>query len=587
MVFVNIRVLLVISVTRITDARYGECGYFVQKNTTSTVTRFLYVTGLERSGVRAFTNILQKHCPQGLCVPAQATLRALTTDFSAFLVGQDNDGDITEARRVETIDAFRGDATKFRGKLIVMNDVVGKPAIYGKSDDTLQQPNLHVLAALAEIAGVDLRIALLDRDSDSIVNSLKQFQGKNATVLADNAAVLASHLNMIDSAFVTRFPFLDVVAESALLSDRLGSLHPGLSTTPRSMGEVTRQDVDHVPNLAPRDSSPFELHVQTMIDVLLRSTLGEPVDSDQSLVQKTIFSDENRFVFVAGLEGTGHHAIGSLFRNCNEHNQLCDNDREASMLLYNGNGKPHGVFVFLLDTQEHDIESRRVQFVNQLKEKNTQPGRHLVILNTMGGNGELSYPNYGGANKPLDHVNIRELAYLAEQAGVDLRIIVLCRPAKEILTSTTEHRNFGTRNRESAILADNAAVLAAELQLIDQRFYLSIPFEQIGNVTWWSGPPRRFSVSPATNLNTRFATPGGMPAASRAAWLHPDLPGEVLEASVHDLELPSEFPSPLLQNDPSLQINATSFIFERDISEAHLAASSDYLYRTAGCGCGA
>lgn len=44
--------------------------------------------------------------------------------------------------------------------------------------------------------------------------------------------------------------------------------------------------------------------------------------------------------------------------------------------------------------------------------------------------------NYGGPDKALHTPDVRVLADLAEQAGLDLRILVLMRRADEILRST-------------------------------------------------------------------------------------------------------------------------------------------------------
>ena len=44
--------------------------------------------------------------------------------------------------------------------------------------------------------------------------------------------------------------------------------------------------------------------------------------------------------------------------------------------------------------------------------------------------------NYGGPDKVLHTPDVRVLAELAEQAGLDLRILVLVRRADEILRST-------------------------------------------------------------------------------------------------------------------------------------------------------
>ena len=65
----------------------------------------------------------------------------------------------------------------------------------------------------------------------------------------------------------------------------------------------------------------------------------------------------------------------------------------------------------------------------------------------------LSYPNMGGASKELQHPSLVTLAKLAEKAGLDLRILVLTRDARDLLASTTEHRGFGEVNKQVEQLA--------------------------------------------------------------------------------------------------------------------------------------
>jgi hypothetical protein len=93
----------------------------------------------------------------------------------------------------------------------------------------------------------------------------------------------------------------------------------------------------------------------------------------------------------------------------------------------------------------------------------------------------LSYPNYNGLHKALDHPDISTLAAAAEWAGLDLRVILLQRDAKDILTSTAR-RNIGGRE-EPKILLDNAAALFAQMSLIDPNFYHCINYKELGSLS--------------------------------------------------------------------------------------------------------
>ena len=93
----------------------------------------------------------------------------------------------------------------------------------------------------------------------------------------------------------------------------------------------------------------------------------------------------------------------------------------------------------------------------------------------------LSYPNYNGINKALDHPDISVLAALAELAGVDFRVLVLQREASEVLASTARRGIGGLE--EPKILLDNAAALHAQLQLLDHRFFQCLHYQDMGNLT--------------------------------------------------------------------------------------------------------
>lgn len=59
------------------------------------------------------------------------------------------------------------------------------------------------------------------------------------------------------------------------------------------------------------------------------------------------------------------------------------------------------------------------------------------------GTGMMSYPNFNGGEKAIQYVDFRLVAEEAERAGVDMRFVYLARSAAEILTSDSEHHNYG------------------------------------------------------------------------------------------------------------------------------------------------
>ena len=125
------------------------------------------------------------------------------------------------------------------------------------------------------------------------------------------------------------------------------------------------------------------------------------------------------FLFVAGLEGTGHHALGKLLGACAP--ELCIEDRELSTLLWTGGSDPVTIFFrndgvgrarVGNDTQEA-LDSRRDRFVARLRVVKAARAGKLVVLNTVvldtahGQRGEMSYPNFGG-RQPGVHMMPRQ-----------------------------------------------------------------------------------------------------------------------------------------------------------------------------------
>jgi hypothetical protein len=105
---------------------------------------------------------------------------------------------------------------------------------------------------------------------------------------------------------------------------------------------------------------------------------------------------------------------------------------------------------------------------------------YIVGLDYVHHSAMMSYPNYNGLNKALDHPDIHLLAALAELAGVDFRVIVLQRNAREVLASTAR-RGFGG-HEEPRILATNAAVLAAQLQSLHRSFYQCAQYSELAHL---------------------------------------------------------------------------------------------------------
>lgn len=204
------------------------------------------------------------------------------------------------------------------------------------------------------------------------------------------------------------------------------------------------------------------------------------MSNETTLLQKKTFSDKIRLVFIAGLEGTGHHGLNSMFQICVK-KRLCKPEVEITQKIMSFKrleNQLHGLFGAVdVETSLHiadEIQKRMNELSNS-----TETQLYFLGLGFVKFSGMLSYPNYNGAYKTLDHPDAFTLAQLAEAAGIDFRVVVLQRNAMEILASDMDHREHGGR-LEPKILINNAADLYSQLKLLDKRFFHCLNYRDIG-----------------------------------------------------------------------------------------------------------
>ena len=71
----------------------------------------------------------------------------------------------------------------------------------------------------------------------------------------------------------------------------------------------------------------------------------EPCTTCPHYVKKTVDAPA-RFLFIAGLEGSGHHSLSNMFAMCVRRRVLCRHDRELGQLLHGNRSHPTGIFVY-------------------------------------------------------------------------------------------------------------------------------------------------------------------------------------------------------------------------------------------------
>lgn len=210
----------------------------------------------------------------------------------------------------------------------------------------------------------------------------------------------------------------------------------------------------------------------------------QDVTSKEYHLRKTVFNDHVRLLVVAGLEGTGHHAVSAMFNICSRKKPpSCEVEKavtQKTMQYFRGQKLVHGLFG-AADTAKSLRIAASVK--SSLEEIANRTGDRLFFLGLGGkkGSGMYSYPNFNGKFKSLDHPDIYQLGLLAEQAGVDYRVLVLQRNGMDVLKSV-DRRDFGKADEEPKILVDNAAVLHGQLALLDPRFYYCLHYERLNEL---------------------------------------------------------------------------------------------------------
>lgn len=168
-------------------------------------------------------------------------------------------------------------------------------------------------------------------------------------------------------------------------------------------------------------------------------------DDTPGVVRKTVFSEKRRMIFVVGLEGSGHHYLnGALNELCKSRSVKCPEVCSIADLWYGELGKFSTSSEYKTGLERLSSEMDALA----LDESDVGDSTAVSVVTFYQGCshktfGEMSFPNFGGDDKPLQYVDLKILAEEAERVGIDLRLIYVGRSSKEILISTTEKRSFG------------------------------------------------------------------------------------------------------------------------------------------------
>ena len=234
-----------------------------------------------------------------------------------------------------------------------------------------------------------------------------------------------------------------------------------------------------------------------------------PAPGSAPFIRKTATSSTFRVVFIMGLEGTGHHAWSNIYNTCIRTGVgPCASNETLTTLLYKGGPLPEGIFAYGASPSDSPalVACRQRLFLSALAELKEKASSELIFLNGAEvKEGHLSFPSYNGPHKALHQPDVVALARLCESVGVDLRLVVMLRDT-DAITASTVKRAFGKDSaHEVAVLTNNAAVMTAQLSLLDPAFTSCVQYDDMGD-------PHKADVR-----------------ESLASFLHPKLTGDILK----------------------------------------------------------
>jgi hypothetical protein len=224
-------------------------------------------------------------------------------------------------------------------------------------------------------------------------------------------------------------------------------------------------------------------------------------------LRKTVFQGP-RLVFVAGLEGVGHHVFAilgkrhttrPLYEALTDH--LCDSTWD--------------------DDSANKYVTARARLVNAMQQIRTDPtllprdGSRVIFLNTVFVERDVnmySYP-WGGPRcylkryaRVVCNIDVVELAKAAEEAGVDFRVVLLKRAIGAAVVSASLHRPFGTLVSETRMLALSWSLLKEGIETIDPKFTIEVSYEDLINHPKESANKlaEHFGITPGHSLHAHM-----------------------------------------------------------------------------------
>lgn len=175
------------------------------------------------------------------------------------------------------------------------------------------------------------------------------------------------------------------------------------------------------------------------------SKYADILDRKASTVKKTQFQSQNRVLFIAGLEGTGHHAWEFAIYFCTSR-KVCIVEKELTEAMMHIEPSKWMLYGLFGNEGAHEDAKHLAFIYNRMRTigegRAGECALRIIGIGLVRSSGMLSYPNYDVLNKALARPDIITMAAIAESARVDFRVLVLQREPASIMASV-ERRMFG------------------------------------------------------------------------------------------------------------------------------------------------
>uniref|UniRef100_A0A7S3LMY4 Uncharacterized protein n=1 Tax=Aplanochytrium stocchinoi TaxID=215587 RepID=A0A7S3LMY4_9STRA len=290
-------------------------------------------------------------------------------------------------------------------------------------------------------------------------------------------------------------------------------------TTSNSSSSISKSSSSKSPNgtnSMEAMSSRFRLNVDSWHDVgqgQCHHFEAGPANANEEypdVLKKQAYSDKTRFVFILGIEGTGHHMFHSVLRECPtctcpvgingnaDHGGFAVSSYKHDYGVFGSKEGKDGVkkhvnmftdgLLKSLEEYYKDDEGRfkatdtTTFFINSYKDEG-ETGR-CTLWQDWSSYSEISYPNFGGRCRRWQIPDVRILAEMFESQGVDFRVVVLVRDALDLLISNAVHRKWERWSviapQYISILNDN--ILKSQLLRLDPNFFRCIDYDNLPDI---------------------------------------------------------------------------------------------------------